>query len=85
MTTVNITLLADFVTLAVTVAAAIKKPILSYRIMAGIAVVPTAFAGNQVLTRRVGALAVLSISLLVFVMMWRIALNLRVPRRGWRR
>lgn len=76
MTAIDMTLLADSVTLVVTVATAIKRPILSYWMIAGIAACATAFATYQVVTGRGSALAVLSTSLLVVVMMWRIASNL---------
>jgi hypothetical protein len=78
-------LLVNSFTLAVTVLAAIKRPIWSYKLIAGIELCATAFALHQVLAGRGSALALLFTALLVIMMMWRIALNLRRPRVRRRR
>jgi hypothetical protein len=85
MTAFEMTLLADSVTVVVTLVAVIKRPILSYKIIAAAALCATGFTTYQAVTGRESVLALLSTCVLVVVMMWRIALNLRIPRRGRRR
>jgi hypothetical protein len=77
MTLFAVTLLVNSVTLAITVAAAIKRPIFSYKLIAGTALCATGFAIHEVLTRREDAFALLFTALLVVMMTWRIALNMR--------
>jgi hypothetical protein len=77
MTLFDVTLLVNSVTLAITVVAAIKRPILSYKLIAGTAVCATGFALCEVLTDRENAFALLFTALLVAMIMWRVALNLR--------
>jgi hypothetical protein len=77
MTLFAVTLVVNSVTLAISVAAAIKRPILSYKLIAGTALCATGFALLEILTGRANAFALLFTALLVVMMMWRIALNLR--------
>jgi hypothetical protein len=83
MTTVLVgTLLANLVTLVVTVIAAIKRPILSYRLIAGVALCATLFALRQVVTGQGNLFALLFSGLLVVKMARRIALNVQRIRLG---
>ena len=78
-------LLVNSVTSAVTVVAAIKRPIWSYKLIAGIALCATGLALHQVLVGRGNAFALLFTALLVIIMMWRITLNLSRPHFRRRR
>lgn len=79
MTLFAVMLLANSVTLGVAVVAAIKRPILSYKLIAGTALCATGFALHQLITGRGNVFALPFTALLVVMMMWRIGSNLRPP------
>jgi hypothetical protein len=83
MTAFEMTFLANSVTLVIAVAALMRRPITSYKIIAALVFCASGFALYQVLTGRGTVMALLSTAVLVIAMMWRIALNLRSfnPRR----
>jgi hypothetical protein len=69
MTIFETTLLVDSVTLTITVVAAIRRPILSNKVIAGVALCATGLALNQVVTGRGNLPALLLTALLVVLMM----------------
>jgi hypothetical protein len=85
MTAFGITFLVDSVTLTIAVAAAIRRPMRSHKVIAGVALCATGFALYQVVTGQGSIFALLFTFLLVSTMTWRIALNLRSVRSRKRR
>jgi len=82
----DLTLLADSVTLVIVLVATIRRPILSYQLIAGVAICATGFALLQVITGRANVFAFIFTAVLVAAMTVRIVLNLRrVSRTGRRR
>ena len=75
------TLLFNAITLAVTAAAVIKRPILSYKLIALLALCATSLALHQVATGRANAFTLWVTALLVVVMTGRIASNLHGATR----
>lgn len=79
------TLLFNAITFAVMAVAAIKRPILSYKLVALLALCATSLALYQVATARANALTLWVTALLVVVMTARIASNLRMAHQRKRR
>ncbi len=70
MTVFNVILLANSLTLAITIVAAIKRPILSYKLISGVALCATLFALHQVVAGHGNPLALLSTALLIVMIAW---------------
>jgi len=73
----EITLLFNVAALVITTVAAILRPILSYKVIAGLALCATALTTHEVVTGRANVFAPLCTLLLVIAMFQRIGLNLR--------
>ena len=75
------TLLFNVVALVITIAAAVRRRILSYKLIAGLAMCATVFTTHEVLTGRANVFAPLFTLLLVTAMFRRIGFNLRTTLR----
>jgi hypothetical protein len=72
-----IILIANSVTMLVTISAAIKRSITSYRLIAGTALVAAVFSLHQVLVDRYSIYSLLFTLLLIVMIAWRGILNAR--------
>jgi hypothetical protein len=63
-------LLANSLTLVITIAAAIKRPILSYILIGIVALCSTLFALQQVVTKQANPLGLLFTALLIIMIAW---------------
>ncbi len=70
MTVFVVTLLANSLTLVITIVAAVKRPILSYKLIVGVAFGATLFALQQVVTGQGSPLALLFTALLIVMIAW---------------
>jgi uncharacterized membrane protein YedE/YeeE len=75
MTLFRLSLIANTVTLVVAIAAAIIRPILSYRLIAGVAICAFLASLHQVATTQGNLLALLFNILLVALMYYRLSKN----------
>ena len=82
MNVFEMTFLFNVVTLVITITAAIRRPILSNKLIAGLALCATASTTHEVVTSRANVFAPVFTLLLVIVMFQRIGLNLRKMLRG---
>jgi hypothetical protein len=63
-------LLANSLTLVITIVAAIKRPILSFKLIGGVALCATLFALHQVVTGQGNPFALLFTALLIVMIAW---------------
>jgi hypothetical protein len=80
-----IILIANSVTMLITISAAIKRPIMSYRLIAGFAVVTFVISLHQVLTAEPTIYSLLCSLVLVVMMIWRVRLNAKTARSEGKR
>ena len=85
MAAFELMLLFNAITLVITAAAAMRRPILSYRLIVLVAFCATGLSLHQVITGRANVLTLWVTALLVAAMTGRIALNFRGMRPGRRR
>lgn len=70
MTVFVVILLANSLTLVTTIAAAIKRPILRYKLIGGVALGATLFALHQIVTGQGNPFALMSTALLIVMIAW---------------
>jgi len=80
-----LSLIANTVTLMVSVAAAIIRPILSYRLIAGVAISAFLTALHQVATAQGNPFALLFNALLVALVFYRLKMNVSIVKKNRRR
>lgn len=75
-----IILISNTVTMLITITASIKRPIPSYRVIAGTAVIAFVLSLHQVVTGHHSIYSLIFTALLPAAIFWRIALNLKEVR-----